>query len=85
MVKFHFWFLKEKGKFLLKLLFASFSPRMIWFRLSELDSAFIWLCRSNFVKKIAIAVHVHSYETPNRVLAFAYDFLQINDLFDFPW
>ena len=39
MVKFHFWFLKEKGKFLLKLLFASFSPRMIWFSLSELVKA----------------------------------------------
>ena len=34
-VKLHFWLLKEKGKFHLKLLFASFSPRMIWFGLLE--------------------------------------------------
>ena len=31
----HFWLLKEKGTFLLKLLFASFSHRMIWFGLLE--------------------------------------------------
>ena len=30
-----FWLLKEKGTFLLKLLFASFSHRMIWFGLLE--------------------------------------------------
>ena len=34
-VKFYFWLFKEKGKFLLKLLFACYSPGMIWFRLLE--------------------------------------------------
>ena len=78
-----FWLLKEKGTFLLKLLFVLVLATELYgldcwnkWRLSFHVIYILW--GSNFVKKIAISVHVHSYETQNRILAFA-EFFQESD------
>ena len=65
---------KKSEVYLMDWLFASFRHRVIWFRPLELMEAQlsynVTLCRSNYGKRIIIAVH--SYEIPNFLLHDSY-------------